>query len=170
MGVCADVAGACFGAGDFYKWEGRFVKKMIERGFGISKYPDMKSSFCIADTAGGKTICPDGTIVKCWKDASHPEEAIGHLVTPDLTEAEMIRNRLKWQTWDPFEKSGCRECHVLPNCMGGCPYDGMRYEQTERGQCSALLDSIDDVIKSTYQHKKAMEESQRRKAREGRSR
>ena len=161
--VCADVAGACFGAEDFSKWEALFTMKMIEKGFGAARYPRLKGGICLADSISGKTICPDGNIVKCWNDISYAEEAVGHLIKPEISEAEMMRNRLKWLAWDPLQKSECLECAVLPNCMGGCPYSAMRSENPDRGDCSTLKYNLKETIGLTYLHKRAVEEIKRRR-------
>jgi len=160
--ICADVSGLCFGAQDFSKLESRFAMKKIERGWGVPMYPTLKGGFCCADSLAGKTICPDGTIVKCWNDVSYPEEAIGHLTKPQITEVEMMRNRLKWLAWDPFEKPECVKCPVLPNCMGGCPYVGIRSENQTKGECSLLKYNLGEIIALTYFHERAVEEMKKR--------
>ncbi|UCH95244.1 MAG: radical SAM protein [Candidatus Aminicenantes bacterium] len=165
--VCADVAGICFGAEDFSKYEAKFTMKMIEKGFGASRYPNLKSGFCIADSLGGKTICPDGTIVKCWNDVSHQHEAVGHLIQPTLSEGKTIQNSFKWLNWDPFEKSDCLQCPVLPNCMGGCPYEALRAKHPNRGACSTLKFNLKETIALTYLHKRTIEEMERRRGNMG---
>jgi len=161
---CADVSGMCFGAQDFSKWETRFEMKKIERGWGLPFYPTLKGGFCTADSIAGKVVCPDGMLVKCWNDVSSPTEAVGYLVEPQITEAEMMRNRLKWLAWDPFEKSGCLECSVLPNCMGGCPYAGLRAEDQTKGECSLLKYNLGETIALIYYHERVMEEIRKKEA------
>ncbi len=162
--ACVDVSGVCFGVEDFSKWESRLAMKKMERGWGLPLYPMLKGAYCGADSMAGKTICPDGMMVKCWNDVSYPEEAIGHLIKPQITEAEMTRNRFKWLAWDPFEKSQCVECPVLPNCMGGCPYSGIRLEKQDHGECSTLKYNLGEIIALTYYHERVLEEMKRREA------
>ena len=165
--ACVDVSGICFGVADFSKWESRFAMKKIERGWGLPLYPHLKGAYCGADSMGGKTICPDGLIVKCWNDVSYPEEAVGHLIKPEITEAEMVRNRLKWLAWDPFELSECTECQVFPNCMGGCPYSSMRTDNPNCGECSTLKHNLGETIALTYFHERALEEMKKREGASG---
>ena len=89
---------------------------------------------------------------------SEPEEAIGHLIKPELTEPEMVRNRLKWLAWDPFEKAGCANCPVLPNCMGGCPHQGLNYGTASHGECLPLKYNLGEIIALTYLHERKIEE------------
>lgn len=160
--ICADVAGICFGVEDFSKLDSRFNMKKIKRGWGAPLYPPSKGGFCSADSLTGKTICPDGAIFKCWNEVSYPENAVGYLLDPKLTEAEMMNNRIKWLAWDPFEKAECVKCPVLPNCMGGCPWEGMRSDNTERGDCSLLKHNLGETIALTYLHERAIEEVKRK--------
>ena len=65
-------------------------------------------------------------------------------------------------TWDPFEKSECLKCPVLPNCMGGCPYVGIRSEGQDKGDCSILKYNLGEIIALTYYYERAVEEMKKR--------
>jgi len=156
--VCSNVSCRSLGIKSFSKWESRFEMKKIERGWGTPTYPALKANYCFADSVYAKVICPDGKLVKCWLDVSEPGEETGHLIKPELSEAEMLANRLKWLAWDPFEKPGCVECAVLPNCMGGCPHQGLIYGTASRGECSPLRHNLGETIALTYLHERKIGE------------
>ncbi len=163
---CSDVAGVCCGAEDFSKWESRFEMRKLERGWGSPRYPALRGP-CAADSIVGKTICPDGTIVKCWNDVSSPEKAIGHLLKPTLSEEAMAGNQLHWMSWDPFEKAECVECNILPLCMGGCPSEVFRLKLRNRGDCTSLRYNLKETIGLIYLHTRAVEEMRRREQETG---
>jgi len=61
-------------------------------------------------------IGPEGWITKCWNHPSNPDTAIGHVSDPDGVDQEG-----EWERFDPTAWTECRECGLLPACMGTCP-------------------------------------------------
>ena len=80
---------------------------------------------CGAVSPNSILVEPDGTLQKCWNVVGDKNEAIGNIM--DIgdefngTLQELI-NESKWYAWSEFENEDCKNCEVLPLCMGGCPY------------------------------------------------
>lgn len=94
------------------------------------RYPTSKSSFCGADTVSYSVIAADGSLYRCWSDVGNPKKCVGNVLKPfsDLNAAY-----LEYILFDPTQIPPCRECDILPVCMGGCPF-----QRINRGsqQCS----------------------------------
>ena len=56
-----------------------------------------------------------------------PEKVISQIFKGvDTLIGNKKKNVFKWLAWDVFEREECLECDVLPICMGGCPFVGLR--------------------------------------------
>ena len=84
------------------------------RDNGPLKLPKMTVCTKISDWS--YVIAPEGACYGCWNDVGNPEKAIGHITDPD----SLDQNR-EWTRFDPLNWPECRECALLPACMGRCP-------------------------------------------------
>jgi uncharacterized protein len=109
-------------------------RHLLALGFpsGVS-LPAPTCVLCTADKEAGLVVAPTGRLFKCWNEIHLDDaHAVGHLLQP---QTDLQRGNLAaWERYDPFEKAGCRECHALPVCMGGCPWEARR-SQDDRGEC-----------------------------------
>ena len=118
--VCADVSGTCVSNEQFSLLGLMTLMKMSALGFTSSfQLPRATNVTCIADNANGFVVTPTGGIVKCWNEIANTDNECSHLLSP-VTE-KMSANLRRWMGRDPFELE-CKECQLLPICMGGCPY------------------------------------------------
>lgn len=87
-----------------------------------SIYPKPKSHYCIADGSSGWVIDDKGFIYKCWNDIGNQERSIGNINsnTNQLQNTDFIQ---KYFSFDPMSNSQCKDCKLLPVCMGSCPHD-----------------------------------------------
>ncbi len=81
-----------------------------------------KMPVCGAISINAFVVAPDGALTKCWNDVGIPEKAIGHVSKPH----ELSENLAKWKRFDPVDWAECRDCDILPICMGACPDRLMR--------------------------------------------
>jgi len=68
----------------------------------------------------------------------------------DEVEARKMKMRhINWVTWNPFEFDECRECKVLPLCMGGCPY---KYKALNNNSvdCLTIKDNLERMVMNNY--------------------
>ncbi len=147
--ACANIAGSCLMDQEYSELEVKLTKKGIEKGFNLKKYPKAKFSYCDADMVNSFVVGPDGFLYKCWSDPGNAAEAVGHISDP-VKYAEKKKNVFKWLAWDVFEREKCRACDVLPICMGGCPYVGLRMASQTEGACDAWRHNLLDMLKLYY--------------------
>jgi len=84
----------------------------------LRKYPETKNNFCGADRLSSLAIDPEGYIYKCWSDIGREEYKIGNILD------NLFKNIDKYLTYilyDPTLDPLCKDCKLLPICMGGCP-------------------------------------------------
>lgn len=117
--ACADIAGQCLGGEEFSLAVLDASLELTRRGLLDASGPAARSSPCGATQRSSYTVTPVGGIVSCWNDVAEPREYVGHLLTPP--DSVMEDNKKKWLAFNPFSLA-CRECLILPICMGACPY------------------------------------------------
>jgi uncharacterized protein len=104
---------------------------------------------CTANRRSEYVINPDGTLVKCTHHAGNPDRSIGHVKdhdpninTKDLSAA--------FHQFHPFEDQECRDCHVLPICLGGCKSSNLVDRETggkfDKGCIAARYDLPYEII------------------------
>lgn len=82
-------------------------------------YPKLSYGSCGATRFNSFVISPNGNLHKCWNEITMENAAIGNL---KKVSSNMSRF-LKWINYDPTEIEKCKNCEILPICMGGtCPY------------------------------------------------
>ncbi|MCX6827741.1 MAG: radical SAM protein [candidate division Zixibacteria bacterium] len=115
---CPGIAAQCMMTEEFSTFSANTYKIAMDMGFRITHYPMIMMSNCGAIRRGSVVIEPNGNIQNCWNTVGESELRTG-ILTPEGIEYN--HNYAKWLSWTPFE-SDCRECNILPICMGGCPY------------------------------------------------
>ncbi|MEW5925045.1 MAG: radical SAM protein [Candidatus Zixiibacteriota bacterium] len=116
--VCANISENCHSAEDFSRAEIEHFRLMLERGFSIDKLPQPITNYCLAQTISGIVMDNEGALYKCLNHIGDKSKSMGH-----------IRDGLDFQhpnftrlfRFDPFHDDDCRECNILPICLGGCP-------------------------------------------------
>ena len=91
-------------------------------------------------------IEPDGTMQKCWGLVGEKESAIGNILDLNASDACYIQNLAKWYSWTKFENEECRECNVLPVCMGGCPLHTLDGKLNEDYKCSTYKYNLEKIL------------------------
>jgi len=116
--VCGNIAENCFNNHDFSKLEIEFYSLLLDRDFSINYVPRPCASYCMAQTLNSFIVDPAGNLYRCLGYIGDPEKSMGNI-------AEEIDyghpNFTRLFDLDPFDNDSCRECNVLPLCMGGCP-------------------------------------------------
>ena len=145
--VCSSIGGSCFNDQDYSAVEVQLYRQFLERGFKVTKYPIIRYGYCTADSANSFVVGPDGRLYACWSDAG-TDNVIGHLL--EETPGQYHRRLTEYLSWDPFEKSKCLECDILPLCMGGCPYMALRNGLTAQGDCEIWKDNLEEMLQIYY--------------------
>ncbi len=115
---------------DFEEYCVEFSEMAFNLGFNISfpLAPHFKP--CSAVTLGAFVIEPNGSVKKCWNDVGNYTRNIGFLSSNGL---KLIPNKEldNWINHNPFMNQDCRDCLVLPCCLGGCPWVALNNSPSE---------------------------------------
>lgn len=129
-----------------------FIPLVTARGYNFmfnGKFLMPALGACPACSPDCLQIAPNGDIYKCIINIGDSKESLGNIMQPS-----QISNRVtKWVTWDPFERVECRECKVLPLCMGGgCPFPDASLDGSIRNKnrCSIYKSKMKEFLKIYY--------------------
>jgi uncharacterized protein len=101
---------------------------------GVPKAPTWMG-VCVAARPRGVVVVPSGDVHKCWDTVMLPEKRIGSIYEPEKLQDDELHKR--WLQWTPFGNDVCRDCKILPNCAGMCPYKFVHSDSTH-GEAGAL--------------------------------
>jgi uncharacterized protein len=109
-------------------------------------------STCTANMDFQFIINQNGKLVKCWHHATDNDYAIG--TVDDLEFARKGSRGMDPLRFDPLEDTECRECPVLPICMGGCKsnnqFSQLGYNGKHEMGCNDARYSLDAKIVRLY--------------------
>jgi uncharacterized protein len=147
--ACSGAASNCLSDPEFARLEIELNRQALARGFNSFSRPDLRlGGVCGAENDNCFLVAPDGTLFKCWAQASlGVEHSVGSVLDEDATE-QQAANLAAFAGWDPVTDAACRECGILPLCMGGCPY--LRLHGAPGANCSPLRYSLPDTIGLRY--------------------
>ena len=117
-GGCYDETN-CLKGSEFSGLNLALLQKAYERGFRIvSGFVSTGLVYCGAYQLDTLIVSPDGNIYKCVVDIGKEERKIGYLGENGIE--YIYPKMLPWAAYEPFDEEECRNCKVLPACMGGC--------------------------------------------------
>jgi uncharacterized protein len=150
-GVCADIKSQCLTTQEFALSQVKMYRDLINNGFYQIEYPSIApGGHCGADTDGSYVVTPSGDIFKCWEEIAADESlSVGNILKDEPAPFQKV-NLNKYLAWDPFEKEDCRQCEVLPLCMGGCPKHAMAANSKKTGSCCNWKYNLKDMLSLRY--------------------
>ena len=101
-----------------------FSRQLKENGFkyyGGLCYPFTAFSMCAATVENYLIVDPNGYLYRCSVEIGRIKNSYGNILNDPKKIDESVNN-LKYLTIDPFSRSECTKCKVLPLCTGGCAY------------------------------------------------
>lgn len=131
----------CFTSKEFAIEKMRFYNKHFDRGYLFLNVPSQRFGICGAVSMSSFVIDPTGDLYKCWDDIGHKDEKVGNVLTPVKLEGKL----LKWLNYSCLTDNQCKNCEVVPICMGGCPNRVMKHNATERS-CDHLKYVSDEYL------------------------
>ncbi|RLE16382.1 MAG: hypothetical protein DRJ14_08645 [Acidobacteria bacterium] len=112
---------ACMDVGGFSDTLADFMLDSYQEGrCDALELPSMPVCGAISENAF--VVAPDGSLTKCWNDVGNPGKVIGHISDPNHLNGDLKR----WRQFTPTDWQECRDCDILPICMGSCPDRLMR--------------------------------------------
>lgn len=116
--ACANISESCFGSIGFAGAETEYYRLLLQRGFPIEKLPAPMPVFCMAQQVNSFVVDPQGYLYQCWNHVGDHERSFGNIGASVDYQHPNFRRLFEV---DPFDDAECRECGLLPVCMGGCP-------------------------------------------------
>ena len=118
----------CFTNSDFAVQSIDFAKLLAEKGFKNIvnvMYPTVVPFHCSAECLNAFIVGPSGELYKCENEIGETEKCVGSIFHDNNSHAELLGTKeamagMNWLLCSPFEDKICRDCNVLPLCMGGC--------------------------------------------------
>jgi uncharacterized protein len=127
--ACTSISENCYDTGDFSRVEQSYYRLLFDHGFLVGKLPMPMAVVCMSQVVNSFLIDHEGYLYRCFNFVGDREKAMGN-----------IRNQLDYNQpaftnlfrFDPFEDETCRECNILPVCLGGCPARRERVATSEQ--------------------------------------
>ncbi|MBU7016592.1 MAG: radical SAM protein [Theionarchaea archaeon] len=85
-------------------------------------------SLCASTSDYIHMVNTDGFVYKCMSLIGHKNHAVGSLKSDGILDKTPVYT--KWVQKNPLTIPGCRECVLLPKCMGGCTAIAWREHKT----------------------------------------
>ncbi|MGN1388074.1 MAG: radical SAM protein [Bulleidia sp.] len=152
--ACNSVADTCLDMDEYAEHGVRLQKVLRDLGFRSEEYPmypGIKGNYCCADSLNAFVVDPEGYFYKCWNDIGQKDKSVGKVQDVDGHISALQQSVLeKYMLWTPFDHEECVDCFFLPNCMGGCPYNGEFLKGNP--ECEKWKDSMNDILKEVYDH------------------
>jgi uncharacterized protein len=160
--ACAAIADDCFNVADYSKIETNFFKILLNNDFAVTKLPSPIGNYCVAQAISGFVMDHEGYLYQCFNYVGDKKHAVGNI--KDKINY-FNKNFLHLFKFDPFMRSDCRECNILPICMGGCPARRLdRDDVDEAESCSSWkhnLPQMLDIIARSRQQQMAAAQTQK---------
>jgi uncharacterized protein len=140
---------SCLTLEEYAKVESSLVRLALQRGFPLGGRVMTKPvmTFCGANSLNYYVVDSSANLLKCYHDFGQADKlGIGRIGDDGNEIVTNPYNLLKWLGWDPFEIAECRDCKVLPLCMGGCSHKIMNSGMNIEKGCLKLRFSMDQII------------------------
>lgn len=133
----------CFTGSEFAKEQILFYREYCNREYLGKVIPESALQSCGAVAVSSYLIDPLGDLYKCWDDIGNLKEKVGDIFTG--TESGRIDPKLlQWLQYDAIDCDECKNCPVLPVCMGGC---ANYYFKTGKHKCHPIKYNLEEVVK-----------------------
>ncbi len=150
-GACADAGGRCLGAEEFSLLQARLYRELVERGHRRIEYPQIAhGGYCGAGNDHSFVVAPNGLLFKCWEELSlNADDAIGDIFGNPPAPIQQ-KNLDRYRNNDPFAHAACRECEILPLCLGGCPNAANNRPDNKHENCSPWKFNLREMLTLRY--------------------
>jgi uncharacterized protein len=146
-GTCADLSDRHDSVEGFALRVTELYRGLLHDGFEEVEYPTASPGGCCgADCDRAFVVAPDGMLFKCWEEISDGEAASVGTVFSDATTPAQRDNLDRYLGRIPLASAECRDCDVLPLCMGGCPRDVVRAGGGAERACCTWRYNLDDML------------------------
>lgn len=113
----------CFTNTEFAEEELEFRHFLANQGYMVFGMPQPKNYPCTAILRNAYTIDPNGNVGKCIPAVGTDQSAFARILPNDIekTLADTAATEVPYGRFDPFRSKGCKDCELMPVCLGSCP-------------------------------------------------
>lgn len=149
--ACGTYVSNCLSEAEYANAIVKLSKIAQEKGFKLQQEPRARAhAFCHAVIFTNFTLDPTGKIFRCSVETVNDKDAVGYL---DPEGRVKITNQARinpWLSWNPTEDPLCRDCEVLPLCMGGCRYRRAQQVIKNDSGCAAYKFNLKEILKLKF--------------------
>lgn len=132
---------------EFANIETAFIDYALQRGMNrCLDLPKPIFGFCEPSCVNNLLFDPDGDEFLCWEHLGIKELTDGIISNKEkyIEERDFLKNTYS------FCKEECRNCNIIPFCLGGCP---QRIRDNGISECKSIKYNIREIIKLYYKYK-----------------
>jgi uncharacterized protein len=136
---------------EFWELEKELGLLADQLGFRVLRgYTIPCTTFCMGYQKNSFFVDPFGYVNRCPKFLGMDSEHYG-VLRPDGSLIKDTDNfQATWDKWSPFIDDDCKQCDVLPLCMGGCLlYLGTNKAKDATHRCFAKYNLVDSILRDT---------------------
>ena len=152
--ICRSIESDCYNNEQYADIMLPLYEKANSCGFSLNKmsvYPSPKMNFCCHDYANSFVVDSNGNLYKCWNHVGNAKKSHGNV--KNFENSFRNANYLSAVQWNPVRNLKCRDCDILPICIGGCP-DAMSNSADGEPVCGTIRYNLDKVLEYYYEQLK----------------
>lgn len=119
-------------------------------------YPRPRKNYCLADAQNGWVIDDIGNLYKCWNDIGIPEKSVGN-IRQGRSYLQKTTLLEQYSSFDPTIQEECKDCKMLPVCLGGCPHSRMEGRRVCEQRRFSMQEYLVECTKSLLKQKAELE-------------
>lgn len=129
----------CLSMKEFSDEEANFYIENSLNDLNLINIPSPNFGICCAVNNNSYVIDPLGDLYKCWDDIGRNSRKIGNI------NDGIIMNSVytQYMNYNEIDNEECKDCNLLPICMGGCPYYKLKNNKNE---CHSMKYNVDKII------------------------
>ncbi len=130
-----------------------FKKLIMERRFNkliFEDYPSTEETTCMANNINSFIVSPLGDLYNCLPEVGELENSVGNVLEIKDIREIINSHKIKYMLWSPFKYKKCRNCDILPICMGGCVNKGVKEKMPV---CITSKNNVLEKLRLTYDKK-----------------
>ncbi|HYW18883.1 MAG TPA: radical SAM protein [Nodularia sp. (in: cyanobacteria)] len=139
-----DLSSKTLSRSDYARFEWESFLSQPESFQEIVKKLQPKAHFCSATSGRMFVIDPAGYVSRCWHSAGSPSESIDSVLASH-TSMKNSDVEQRWKDFSLLAYPACRNCKVLPLCMGGCSHPRI-FTESPKPPCESIKNQIQTSV------------------------
>ena len=149
--ICRSIESDCYSNEQYADVMLPLYEKVEKFGFTMNKmsvYPSPRLNVCCADYVNSFVVDNNGDLYRCWNHVGNTSKSHGNVNNFDYS--KLGENYFSWIVRNPIHNEKCRDCNLLPVCMGGCP-DAEKQSVDGQPVCGTIKYNLEKVLRHYYE-------------------